>query len=136
MRSQLDDEGVKSWETFIRAGVMLDAGALVDTRTREQLDALPSSVRVKGDVVPLTYEVHDGQPAVRLTLREGQARRIRAADLPATDRRLLFAVRRGNHAPLVAGSLEQLKEVLQRRRTDGQVDRRKPRTRDPRRGRR
>jgi hypothetical protein len=118
LREQLDAEGVRSWETFIRAGVMLDVAALMDARTREQLDALPSSVRIKGDVVPLAYEVHDGQPAVRLTLREGQARRVRTGDLPATDRRLLFAVRRGNHAPLVADSLDQLRELLQKRRTE------------------
>jgi hypothetical protein len=136
LRAELEAEGVKSWETFIRAGVMLDVAALVDPRTREQLDALPSSVRVKGDMVPLTYEIHDGQPAVRITLREGQARRVRAGDLPATDRRLLFAVRRGNHAPLLADSLEQLREGMDRRRKVGQADRRKPRTRDARRGRR
>jgi hypothetical protein len=118
LREQLDAEGVRSWETFIRAGVLLDVAALMDARTREQLDALPSSVRIKGDVVPLAYEVHDGQPAVRLTLREGQARRVRTGDLPATDRRLLFAVRRGNHAPLVADSLDQLRELLQKRRTE------------------
>ncbi|HET7602282.1 MAG TPA: DEAD/DEAH box helicase [Gemmatimonadales bacterium] len=117
LRGELEAEGVKSWETFIRAGVVLDVAALVDARTREQLDALPSSVRIKGDMVPLTYEIHDGQPAVRLTLREGQARRVRPGDLPTTDRRLLFAVRRGNHPPLVADSLEQLREGLQKRRT-------------------
>jgi hypothetical protein len=114
IRAQLDAEGVKSWDSFIRASVTLDASALVDVRTRDDLDALPSSVRVKGDVVPLTYELHDGQPGVRMTLREGQARRIRPGDLPATDRRLLFAVRRGNHPPLVAESLEQLREGLQK----------------------
>ncbi|HET8633565.1 MAG TPA: DEAD/DEAH box helicase [Gemmatimonadales bacterium] len=136
LRAELEADGVKSWETFIRASVMLDVAALVDPRTGEQLDALPSSARVKGDVVPLTYEIHDGQPAVRLTLREGQARRVRPGDLPATDRRLLFAVRRGNHPPLEAESLEQLREGMDRRRKVGQTDRRKPRTRDARRGRR
>jgi hypothetical protein len=117
LRAELEAEGVKSWETFIRAGLVLDVAALVDARTREQLDALPSSVRIKGDVVPLTYEIHEGQPAVRLTLREGQARRVRPGDLPSTDRRLLFAVRRGNHAPLEAESLEQLRKGMDRRRT-------------------
>ncbi|HET8634087.1 MAG TPA: hypothetical protein VFL88_08055, partial [Gemmatimonadales bacterium] len=69
-------------------------------------------------------------------LREGQARRVRPGDLPATDRRLLFAVRRGNHPPLEAESLEQLRAGMDRRRKVGQTDRRKPRTRDARRGRR
>ncbi|HET8762631.1 MAG TPA: hypothetical protein VFM12_04405 [Gemmatimonadales bacterium] len=124
LRGELEAEGVKSWETFIRAGLALDVAALVDARTREQLDALPSSVRIKGDVVPLTYEIHNGQPAVRLTLREGQARRVRPGDLPTTDRRLLFAVRRGNHPPLLAESLEQLREGMDRRRKVEQTDRR------------
>lgn len=114
LRAQLEAEGVDSWESFLRASVELDAPALVTGTVSERLDALPSSIRIKGDVVPMTYEVHDGAPAVRLTLREGQARRVRAAELPDTDRKLLFAVRRGNHAPLVADSLEELREVLQR----------------------
>ncbi len=114
LRAQLEAEGVNSWESFLRASVELDVPALVASTVSERLDALPSSIRIKGDVVPMTYEVHDGAPAVRLTLREGQARRVRAAELPDTDRKLLFAVRRGNHAPLVADSLEELREVLQR----------------------
>jgi hypothetical protein len=116
VRAQLDAEGVHSWESFVRAGVALDAGALIDADTRARLDALPSSVRIKGDMVPLTYEVLDGEPAVRLTLREGQARRVRSADLPPTDRRLIFAVRRGNHPPLVAESLEELRDLVGRQK--------------------
>ena len=114
IRAQLDAEGVNSWESFIRAAAELEVPALVESAVRDRLDALPSSIRIKGDAVPMTYEVHQGAPAVRITLREGQARRVRSPELPVADRQLLFAVRRGNHPPLLADSLEELREVLQR----------------------
>ncbi len=133
LRQQLNSAGVNSWESFLRADIALDIDALVPPRTREQLDALPSSVRLMGDVVPLTYEMLDGEPAVRLTMRDGQARRIRPADLPTTDRRLVFALRRGNHAPLVADSLEKLRELMKHESGQRGRQRRGPPSRDRRR---
>ncbi|HEU4799257.1 MAG TPA: DEAD/DEAH box helicase [Gemmatimonadales bacterium] len=112
--SQLEAEGVNSWETFIRARVALDMDALIDNAMRAELDALPNSARIKGDVVPLTYDVVKGRAVVRLTLREGQVRRVRAGDLPEVDRPLVFEVRRGNHGPLRADTLDDLRSQLER----------------------
>lgn len=128
--SQLEAEGVNSWETFIRARVSLDIDALIDSATRAELDALKDSARIKGDVVPMSYDVVKGRAVVRLALREGQVRRVRADDLPEVDRPLVFEVRRGNHAPIRADSLEELRAQLER------LPRGRPQQRHQRRGRR
>lgn len=109
IRAQLGD--VTSWEAFQRTPVRLDVAALVDRQARGHLDALPASVHLRGDTVPLVYEVRDGQPMVRVYLREGQARRLRPSDLPALDRPLIFAVRRRGDV-LQADRLDALQELL------------------------
>src|SRR5512141_681897 len=77
VRAELEAQGVNSWETFIRSRLVIDAASLVDPETAERLEALPGSARVKGDVVPLDYEMRGTEGVVRLTLREGQAKRLR-----------------------------------------------------------
>jgi hypothetical protein len=114
LRGQLGREGVESWETFIRSKLSLDPAALVDDGVRERLLALPDSMRVKGDMVPLDYLVHDGRGIAQVTLREGQARRLRNGDLAPIDRPLRFAVRRGNHPATVADTLDDLRDALDR----------------------
>jgi hypothetical protein len=47
-------------------------------------------------------------------LREGQAKRLRADDLPPLDRPLRFAVQRGRHAPLLADTIPALQALLKR----------------------
>lgn len=93
IHAQLGD--VTSWENFLATPVHLDVEAMIAPDARAHLDALPTSLRVHGDAVPIGYEVRDGNPIARLYLREGQARRLRTADLPPLDRPLTFAVKRG-----------------------------------------
>jgi hypothetical protein len=114
VRAALEAEGVNSWETFVRSRVSIDPASLVDPAIAEQLESLPNSARVKGDVVPLDYEIRQGEGVVRLTLREGQARRLRTGELPVFDRPIVFAARRGSHAPLLAGTLPELQALLKR----------------------
>jgi ATP-dependent helicase HrpA len=142
VRAQVED--VASWEDFQRTPLLLDVDALVPAAERAHLDALPSSVRIHGDVVPLDYAVRDRQPVVRVTLREGQARRLRAADLPTLDRPLVLAVRREG-TTLSADSIEALRELLDRAgtrkaerrgRRPGRNDRDRPRPRGGGRGKR
>jgi hypothetical protein len=89
VRMQL--ESVNGWEEFLGTRIVLDPAALVDETTRARLDALPAMVRLRGDAVPLDYELADGQGIARVRLREGQARRLRDGDLPPLDRPLRFA---------------------------------------------
>ena len=109
VRAQLED--VTSWEGFQGTQLAIDVDALLPAEGRAHLDALPLSWRVHGDAAPLEYEVRDGNPFVRLVLREGQARRMTSADVPTLDRPLAFAVRRGDEY-LQAESLGALLELL------------------------
>ncbi len=111
VRAQLED--VVSWEEFQRTPVSLDVDALVPAEERRHLDALPASVKIHGDVVALEYAVRDRKPVVRVMLREGQARRLRAGDLPPLDRPVVYAVRKEG-AVLSADSIEALREQLDR----------------------
>jgi ATP-dependent RNA helicase HrpA len=92
IRGQLGD--VTSWESFQQTPVHLDVNALVPPLERAHLDALPGSIHLRGDAVTLKYEVRNGSGIARAYLREGQARRLREAELPLLDRPLVFAVRR------------------------------------------
>jgi hypothetical protein len=107
-------EGVNSWEGFLRTRIALDPGELVDAATRERLEALPGRLHLRGDAVPLDYEVEGGVGVARVRLREGQARRLRQDDLPPLDRPLRFAVQRGTHAPIQADTIPALQSLLQR----------------------
>lgn len=134
LRTQLDP--VTSWDGFLATRLRYDVAALVPARTRDRLLALPSSVRLKGDVVPLVYEMATGpdgaaEPVVRLRLREGQARRIRPEELPAFDRRLAFAIVQGEAADVTGDTLADALAALRRVRRD---ETRPPRRYDDRRG--
>ncbi|MFL5493671.1 MAG: helicase-related protein [Gemmatimonadales bacterium] len=112
IRAQL--EAVDGWEQFLRTRITLDPAELVQAEIREHLAALPSSLRLRGDAVPLDYEVVDGEGIARVRLREGQAKRLRPDELPPLDRPLRFAVQRGRHAPLLADTLPALQALLRR----------------------
>jgi hypothetical protein len=140
IRTQL--EPVRSWESFQEARFHLDPAALVDRLTRERLEALPSMIPVRGDAAPIDYEVDGGEAFARVRLREGQAKRLRAGDLPQLDRPLRFAVQRGRHAPLLADTIPALQALLKRPRPEWTDDsdhrrggRHGGRHRHPRRGR-
>jgi hypothetical protein len=121
LRAQL--ESVASWSSFLGARLRVDPAELVDEQTRAALAELPSAARVKGDTIALEYDLEGGSPVVRLRLREGQARRLQARDLPALDRPLRFEVVRGQQPPLRASTLPGLQAEL------GRVSRRGPRER-------
>ena len=129
-------EGVTSWDDFVRARVQIDPAALVDQRTRATLEALPSRLHLRGDAAPLEYEVEDGQGIARVHLREGQAKRLRANELPPLDRPLRFAVRRGRHAPLLADTISDLQAQLRRAPAPAVDDRSAFEPDNPRRGKR
>ena len=72
IRSQL--ESVRGWQDFLRARIALNQDQLVDASTRERLGELPGRIHLRGDAVPLDYEVRNGQGIARVRLREGQAK--------------------------------------------------------------
>jgi hypothetical protein len=103
---------VRSWDEFIAVRIVLDPDAAIPEPERHRLDALPASVTLYGDRVPLDYDVEQGVGVVRLRLKEGQARRVQPRDLPPFDRPVRFTVTRGKHDAVRAGSLEELREGL------------------------
>jgi len=105
---------VERWDDFQRTRVALDPAALVDQPTRERLAALPDMVRLRGDAVPVDYELQDGEGVARIRLREGQAKRLRLDEVPALDRPVRFAVQRGRHPPLPADTLPELQALLRK----------------------
>ena len=104
--------GVNSWDSFIGTRIILDPDAAIPAGERERLDALPSSVFLYGDRVPVDYDVEHGVGVVRLRLKEGQARRLHPKDLPAFDRPVRYTVTRGKHEAVRASSLEELRQGL------------------------
>ena len=103
---------VRSWDDFIATRVLLDPDGAIPESERHGLDALPASVNLYGDRVPLDYDVDQGVGVVRMRLKEGQARRLQARDIPAFDRPVRFTVTRGKHDSVRAASLEELREGL------------------------
>jgi hypothetical protein len=110
VREQL--ENVTSWEDFLRHRLQLDVDSLVAADERAAWDALPVSLPLLGDRVPLVYDVESGVGVVRLRLREGQARRLRSPDIPPMDRPLRFEVARRGAGDLRADSAEELRRLV------------------------
>ena len=104
--------GITSWEDFINTRVALDVDAAIPDPERGVLDALPDSVHIYGDRVPVDYEVEHGVGVVRLRLKEGQARRLQPRDVPPFDRPIRFTVLRGKREAVRADSLEDLRREL------------------------
>jgi hypothetical protein len=103
---------VGSWDAFINVRIALDVEADLPGPVRAELDALPSSVHLLGDRIPIEYEVEKGAGVVRLRLKEGQARRLRGRDLPPFDRPVRYTVLRGKREAVRAESLEDLQRQL------------------------
>ena len=84
----------------------------IPAEVRARLDALPVSIHLYGDRVAVEYDVEQEAGVARLQLKEGQARRLQAGDLPAFDRPLRFTVLRGKRPAVRADSLEDLRRQL------------------------
>lgn len=114
LRGQL--EAVESWAGFLATPLRLELEGMIAADERAALEALPSAVRLRGDAVPLDYEIAAGEPVVRLRLREGQARRLTLQEIPPLDRPVRFAVVRGDDPPLLADTLPELVAELRKPR--------------------
>ena len=103
---------VGSWEDFLGTRLVLDVDAMIPEQQRQALEALPSSVHLYGDRVPVDYEVERGVGVLRLRLKEGQARRLQPGDVPPFDRPVRFTVLRGKREALRSDSVEELRRGL------------------------
>ena len=112
IRGQL--EPVTGWDQLQRTRIVIAPDELIDAEARARLEALPKTLKIRGDAVPIDYEIAGGEGVARIRLREGQARRLRQDEVPALDRPVRFAVQRGRHAPLLADSVADLQSLLRR----------------------
>jgi len=103
---------VRSLDDFEHADLALQVDDFVTAEERHAWDALPDAVRILGERCPLDYEVDNGRPVVRLRMKEGVARRVRAEDIPALDRPVEFTVVRGKQPSIRASSIEELRRAL------------------------
>jgi hypothetical protein len=103
---------VGSWDEFINTRLALDVEEMIPEAERSALEALPASVHLYGDRVPVDYEVEQGIGIVRLRLKEGQARRLQPTDLPPFDRPVRFTVLRGKREAVRSDSVEELRRDL------------------------
>ncbi len=106
---------VSSMEEFLATPLSLDLAAAIPAEVRGGLEGLPGVIRLLGEIVPLDYEVEDGAGVVRLRLKEGLVRRLKPEMLPGFDRPIRFAVMRGQESALRADTLDELRDVLERR---------------------
>lgn len=106
----------ESWDEVLALRLTHDVTGRIAPRERERLLALPSSVRLKGDVFPIGYELVDGTAIARVRLREGQARRLRADELPVLDRPLHVAIVQGEGDDVLGATLDEALAVLHRAR--------------------
>ncbi len=123
---------VESWSDFLQVDLRLDVDQMLDPDLRKPLDALPTSVSVLGDRIPIVYELEGVNPVAVLRLREGQARRLRKRDLPSLDRPLLLSVQRRRREIVRAESVEELHhrmQLLPANKASGRARRRRRRRR-------
>ena len=105
-------ESIGSWEDFINTRLALDVDEAIPEAVRQTLEALPASIHLYGDRVTLDYEVEQGVGVVRLRLKEGQARRLQARDLPPFDRPVRFTVLRGKREAVRSDTVDDLRRQL------------------------
>jgi hypothetical protein len=92
--------------------VALHIDSIVLSEHRELLDALPDEIGVSGGRAWLRYEIERGQPVVYLSLKESLAKRLRSGDLPRLDRPIRFELRDRSGRRVRAGSVEELRRML------------------------
>ena len=123
--AQLAD--VNSLDDLRAAPLRLDLDALVAPDDRARYIALPGTVMVRDREVEIDYDVEerDGErrAVARLRLPEKLARTLSAEELPSLDREIRFIVPRGQRGSVRAGTLDELRELLDRPWTDEEVER-------------
>ncbi len=102
----------RSLDEFQRANLAVTVEEFVPAEQRSALEALPSFVEISGERCPLDYEIENGQPLVRIRMKEHLARRLASHEVPQLDRPVAFTVVRGKHASIRAASIEELRRAL------------------------
>jgi len=105
---------ISCWQDFIDTSIHLRVEDILSAEQRAALDSLPTTAKIRGTRVPITYEIDGNVPVVRMRLREALARRVLDRDLPTVDRPWRFTVIRGKREVAHAASVEELQQRLKR----------------------
>ena len=109
-------EAVHSMRDFKHAPLRFDPDDFVSKAERARLAELPSDAELRGQPVPIHYDVEDTPDGplgvARLRLPEKVARTLAAEELPVLDRPLRFIVTRGKRGAVRSATLDELQELL------------------------
>jgi hypothetical protein len=103
---------VSSFTEFRSAPLPIDLNAVLSPDARHAYDHLPSETMIRGQSVPIEYDVQDSKGIARLRLPAKLARTLTEAEVPALDRPVRFTVLRGQQSAVHADSLDQLQDLL------------------------
>ncbi len=103
---------VNSFTEFRSAPFAIDLNAVLSPEARHAYDHLPSETMIRGQSVPIEYDVQDSVGIARLRLPAKLARTLTEAEVPALDRPVRFTVLRGQQSAVHADTLDQLQDLL------------------------
>jgi ATP-dependent helicase HrpA len=103
---------VSSFTEFRSAPLPIDLNAVLSPDARHAYDHLPSETMIRGQSVPVEYDVADSVGIARLRLPAKLARTLTEAEVPALDRPVRFTVLRGQQSAVYADTLDALQDLL------------------------
>jgi hypothetical protein len=105
-------EAVHSFTEFRGAPFAIDLNAVLAPEARRAYDHLPTETTIRGQSVPIEYDVDATGGIARLRLPAKLARTLTEAEVPALDRPVRFTVLRGQQSAVHADTLDQLQDLL------------------------
>jgi ATP-dependent helicase HrpA len=103
---------VNSFTEFRSAPLPIDLNAVLSPDARHAYDHLPSETMIRGQSVPIEYDVQDSTGIARLRLPAKLARTLTEAEVPPLDRPVRFTVLRGQQSAVHADTLDALQDLL------------------------
>ncbi|MGH7662893.1 MAG: DEAD/DEAH box helicase [Gemmatimonadaceae bacterium] len=119
--------GVDSLDDYRAAELRIDPDAIVPREQRERYLALPGAVEIRDRTIALDYEVEESdgsrEGVARLRLPEKVARNLGDEEIPTLDRPIRFVVHRGQRGSVRAGTLDELRDLLDQPWTEDELAR-------------
>jgi len=103
---------VNSFTEFRSAPLPIDLNAVLSPEARHAYDHLPSETMIRGQSVPIEYDVQDSTGIARLRLPAKLARTLTEAEVPPLDRPVRYTVLRGQQSAVHADTLDALQDLL------------------------
>jgi hypothetical protein len=128
--------GVNSFTEFRSAALPIDLNAVLPPEARHAYDHLPGETTIRGQSVPIEYDVQDSVGIARLRLPAKLARTLTEVEVPELDRPVRFTVLRGQQSAVHADTLDELQDLLAEPWEPHRPKQHRPKDRHPKRRRR